>query len=487
MLLLQDITNFRQTASKLHRQCGHTGSEKLVKLLRNAGVRNRKLELEIEAVAIGCETCKKFKRPVPRPVVALPMASKFNEVIAMDLKVWDKYYFLVIVDLATRYCAATVLTNKLASSVISELFTSWISTFGGPKKILTDNGREFNNVELQELGEAFNIKIMTTAAESPWSNGACERLNDVLGSHVSKIIDDTHCELRMALAWAVSARNALANSSGFSPNQLVFGFNPGIPDVFESDATALEPINSSDIVRKNLNALHSARREFVKFESKERIRRALRHNTRATHPDDLQRGDEVYFKRRDDNQWHGPGVIVAWEGKLALVRHGGEYYRVHTCRLTMLPRESAGIEENPGCSHNENTKSQHVSDDDDNNEEFEFKVQSNTPQSIDNANGAREDEQVDVQLHDENVSGVCGETSKLAAWKRGQRFRGIDSNTGEPISGKILSRAGKATGAYRNCYNIEKDTDGSKDWYNFEKLKDLVTVPDHEEMVFCIS
>ena len=148
-----------------------------------------------------------------------------------------------------------------------------------------------------------------------------------------------------------------------------------------------------------------------------------------------------------------------------------------------MPRESAGIEENPGSSHNEKTKSQHVSDNDDNNEEFEFKVQSNTPQSIDNANGAREDEQVEVQLHDENVSDVCGDISKLATWKRGQRFRGIDSNTGEPISGKILSRAGKATGAYRNCYNIEKDTDGSKDWYNFEKLRDLVAVPDHEEML----
>ena len=60
----------------------------------------------------------------------------------------------------------------------------------------------------------------------------------------------------------------------------------------------------------------------------------------------------------------------------------GESIRVHTCRLTKLPRESAGIEENPGRSHNEKTKSQHVSDNHDNNEEFEFKVQSNTPQSM---------------------------------------------------------------------------------------------------------
>ena len=96
-------------------------------------------------------------------------------------------------------------------------------------------GGEFNNNEMRTLGEMFNITIKTTAAESPWSNGIVERLNGVLGKLVNKIIDDTNCDVQMALAWAVSARNAFDNKSGYSPNQLVFGFNPAIPDIYNSD------------------------------------------------------------------------------------------------------------------------------------------------------------------------------------------------------------------------------------------------------------
>ena len=148
----------------------------------------------------------------------------------------------------------------------------WIAIFGAPSKILTDNGCEFNNSEMHELDEAFNIKVMATAAESPWSNGCCERLNAVIGDSVRKIMSDTHCDLDMALAWAISARNALVNSSGFSPNQLVFGFNPAFPNVFQSDPPALKPVNSSEIVRNNLNAMHVARQEFMKIESSERLK-----------------------------------------------------------------------------------------------------------------------------------------------------------------------------------------------------------------------
>ena len=189
----------------------------------------------------------------------------------MDLKVWGKKYFLVVVDLATRFCQATVVPNKEAPTIIKGLFKCWITLFGAPKKFLSDNGCEFNNSEFRTLGEKFNIKILATAAESPWSNGVCERLNAVIGENVSRILEDTQCDLELALAWAISARNALSNKSGFSPNQLVFSFNPAIPDVFNSEPPALEPVTSSEIVRKNLGALHLARREFIRSESAEKI------------------------------------------------------------------------------------------------------------------------------------------------------------------------------------------------------------------------
>ena len=105
----------------------------------------------------------------------------------------------------TRYCAATFIRNKQASTIIKSLFLTWISTFDPPLKFFSDNGREWNNSELRELGEAFNIKIMTTAAESSWSNGICERLNGILAGMVDRIMADSKCEEDIALAWAVGA------------------------------------------------------------------------------------------------------------------------------------------------------------------------------------------------------------------------------------------------------------------------------------------
>ncbi len=60
------------------------------------------------------------------------------------------------------------------------LFSSiGVALFGVPKKILTNNGGEFNNELVRDMAEQLNTIITTTAAESPWSNGIVERHNAV--------------------------------------------------------------------------------------------------------------------------------------------------------------------------------------------------------------------------------------------------------------------------------------------------------------------
>ena len=108
---------------------------------------------EIRKVIDNCETCAKYGELFPRPVVGLPVATRFNETIAMDLKPWGSKYFLVIVDLTTRYCAAAAIHDKIARIIIKEFFLHWISLFGVPKKILSDNGCKFiNNCEMHSAG-----------------------------------------------------------------------------------------------------------------------------------------------------------------------------------------------------------------------------------------------------------------------------------------------------------------------------------------------
>ena len=151
----------------------------------------------------------------------LRLAYKFNETISVDLKVWKvNLYFLVIVDIATRYCSTVVIQVKKPKTIIKGPFLTWISRFDAPHKLLSDNGGEFNNVDMRQLGEYFNMEIMTTAAQSPWSNGIRERQNALIGDLVNKILLDTSCDTETALAWAISARNALSYSNTREHNLL---------------------------------------------------------------------------------------------------------------------------------------------------------------------------------------------------------------------------------------------------------------------------
>ena len=63
-----------------------------------------------------------------------------------------------------------------------------------------------------------------------------------------KTMKDARFDVETALAWAVSAKNALQNHGGCSPNYLVFGTNVNLPLVITDLAPALESFTSSDIV-----------------------------------------------------------------------------------------------------------------------------------------------------------------------------------------------------------------------------------------------
>ena len=488
MLAKEGSKDDKIIASKLHRQFAHPNSETLNRIIKNAGIKNKNLEKEIRCTTDKCITCIKHKRRLARPIVSLPMAYEFNEMIAIDLKTWGKSYFLVIVDLATRFCSACVINNKLPSTIIKGLFLSWIVIFGPPKKLLSDNGGEFVNSEMITLSEAFSIKILNTAAESPWSNGVCERLNGVLGKLVLKILDDVNCDVQIALAWAVSARNAYYNNSGFSPNQLVFGFNPSMPDIYNSKVPGFEKVTSSDIVRKNLQAQNAAKQEFVKFDACERIKRALSNNVRTSLLEDLRIDDEIYFKRNISDVWQGPAKVTNIERKIVTVRYFNKEVRVHTASLIRVPTT---IEKEHSDVSAENRRVN----------ELEHSVVS--------AENKRVNERIDERVNEKEHSVVSAENKKISsdnkrksewneyekskrgkvetntskAWKSGQRFQGIDPITGEPISGKILSRAGKVGKSNKNIYNIERDQDGYCGWFDLSSIKDLSEVPDETEML----
>jgi hypothetical protein len=61
------------------------------------------------------------------------------------------------------------------------------------------------------------------------------------------------------------------------------------------------------MLRKNLEAMHTARQAFIRSESSEKLKRALSHNIRTSGDQQFVTGDRVYYKRLDSRKWKGPG------------------------------------------------------------------------------------------------------------------------------------------------------------------------------------
>ena len=140
----------KDIALKLHRQFAHAPSHKLLALMADAGhpwAIDHELKDEIKALSASCCTCHLYQKAKPKAAVALPTASNFQEVVAMDLKFFDGKILLHMIDHATRLSACTRIPSKRPEAIIKAFFSHWISVYGSPNKFLSDNGGEFINEE----------------------------------------------------------------------------------------------------------------------------------------------------------------------------------------------------------------------------------------------------------------------------------------------------------------------------------------------------
>ena len=72
---------------KLHKQFAHPTSQRLKSLMKDAGIDEISTLDLVGDVSDQCEICTHYKKTPARPVVSLPMATKVNDVVAMDLKI----------------------------------------------------------------------------------------------------------------------------------------------------------------------------------------------------------------------------------------------------------------------------------------------------------------------------------------------------------------------------------------------------------------
>ena len=318
---------------KVHRQTGHHSKKKMLELLKNSSIQwdQKKLMAELDRMIENCEGCVLKKRSPCKPAASIPLANGFNQVVGVDLKTYgDGLIILYVIDFWSKLIQARVVKSKRTEDIISALLECWIAHYGVFRATVHDNGGEFIGAAFSEMCDLLGIEDKTGAAHSPWSYGIIEKHHGVVDKTFEALRRDfPGYNVNVLIQWAVMVKNSTTTATGWSPMQVVYGKNPVLPSLIDSNPAQLKEEVLSDSLMQNWNALNEARIKYNEALADTQLKRMLKAKVRRNQTI-FKIGDNVYWKATNHTQDWRQGKVLAVDDKLLFVRQGSQLYRVHT-------------------------------------------------------------------------------------------------------------------------------------------------------------
>ena len=442
---------------KLHHQFGH--SKKVVDLIKNANKLTEEVEGYLDHVEENCESCKVNRKRKPKPAVGLPRASKFNQVVTMDLKQYqykNYQYILYLVDIFSRFMVALFLTKKEPSVVGAAILEKWIAVFGRMETIHSDRGGEFCATELTDIAEYLGVLSTFTAAYSPNQNGLNERNHALCDRMMDKMrTEDPGLRAELALTWSVVAKNSLQNVSGFSPYQIVFGQQPSLPSVYSAGPPGMEEVVMTKAVADNINAMHLARQAYIECESDRVLKAALKQRI-YKRGDDIKINDWIYYnnpKPYTKSKWEGPVKVVGKDKKTLYAVRGGKLLSINSDHAQLSGFE--GIMKEKTSTEDENIRT--AQDD----------------VILDSNKATQPEKQVEEEAA---ATSPIARDELLSTLRKNDVVRYKKEEDEGWIERKLVSRGGKVGGVNEKWWNVENVESGHIQGENLGDVKQLEKV-----------
>lgn len=234
-LVLPDVLR-EEVLMQLHQQHGHQGVKCTSELIQLRCYWPNMLA-DITRWCQECERCQlaKDNRPVARGFMGHLLASRPNEVLAIDFTVLEPSYsgqenVLVITDVCSKFSMAVPTHDQRAETVVQILVEEWFYKFGVPGRIHSDQGRNFESALIRQLCELYQVRKSRTTPYHPAGNGQCERFNCTLHNLLRTLPGSRKRDWASCLSQVVFCYNTTPHQvTGESPYYLMFGQEPQLP------------------------------------------------------------------------------------------------------------------------------------------------------------------------------------------------------------------------------------------------------------------
>jgi transposase InsO family protein len=219
------------------RSSGHLGQHKTIEKVRERFYWYRYKEDVIDWCQ-RCDECAKAKMP---PVknrgemkiynVGMPLERVCVDILGpLPRSAKGNKYLLVITDCFTKWVEAIPMRNQEAITVAKKFVDEFITRFGTPKQIHTDQGTQFESKLFQELCRLLEIDKTRTTPWHPESDGQVERFNRTLENMLRMFVEESQKDWDQYIPYVLMAyRSSVHESTKRTPNMLMFGREIDLP------------------------------------------------------------------------------------------------------------------------------------------------------------------------------------------------------------------------------------------------------------------